>query len=118
MSEILRKRYSRRCFSGPRACQSAWPPRALQAAERRPPARRAAKWRRSSLRSFYLIPDFVVLGAARHILPKIDSLHVGVGIVHMEIFLFGVGHKRGGLGIRRRVAGHLGDLFLRLRFDH
>ena len=42
--------------------------------------------RLASLRGFYLIPDFDVLGAARHVLPEIDALHVGVGIVEMERF--------------------------------
>src|SRR5882757_926518 len=44
------------------------------------------------LRCLYLIPDFVVLGAARNILPEINSLLIFVHIVEMQILLLLWGH--------------------------
>ncbi len=67
---------------------------------------------------FDLVPDFVVLGAPGHVLPKIDALHVGVGIVEMEEFFLITGHELGGGGIGGRVVGNVGDFFLSFGLNH
>src|SRR4029077_6708924 len=63
--------------------------------------RKAESWKRDwSLSGFHFVPDFDVPGAARNILPEVDALHVGVGIVEVQTFLFRPGHElgRGGIG--------------------
>ena len=68
--------------------QSAWRRRALQARSDRQ-QRPAARWRQAkSLRVLDLVPNFGVLRAARHVLPEINALHVFVGIVQVQSFLF------------------------------
>ena len=66
--------------------------------------------RKRSLRGFDLIPDFVVLGAARNVLPKVDALHIGIGIVEMPI-ADGIGPVGGGAsaGVRVVAAGLNGE---------
>jgi len=55
----------------------------------RGPRAGAAGWqRRSSLSGFDLVPDFVVLRAARNVLPEIDPLHVGIGVIEVQAFDF------------------------------
>src|SRR5260221_7509657 len=74
--------------------------------------------KRGSLRGFDLVPDFVVFGAARNILPEIDALHIGVGIIEVQRFFFFWGKKSSGGGIRRSVVGDISDEFLGFGFDH
>src|ERR1700722_15386694 len=68
--------------------------------------------------SFYFVPDLVVLGAARDILPKIKPLLVIVHVIKVQALHFFRSHELRSMWIRRRVAGHVGDFFLRLRLDH
>src|SRR5262249_36438338 len=73
---------------------------------------------KGSLRGFDLVPDFVVLGAARNILPEVDMQHVGVGIVQMQGLFFGEREIFGGAGVCGSVVGDVADQFLCFGFDH
>src|SRR5437667_6238007 len=72
----------------------------------------------SLLRRLHFIPDFVVPGAAWDILPKVDTLLVFVHVVEMQVFLLLGAHKCRGVGIRWRVASHIGGFLLGLCLDH
>src|SRR5713226_1950600 len=66
------------------------------------------------LRCLHFVPDFVVLGAARDVLPEVDALLVFVHVVEMQAFLLLGGHELGGVGIRRCIASDVCDFLLGL----
>ena len=57
-------------------------------------------------------------GAAWHVLPEIDSLHIGIGVIEVQPFDLFRCQKLRRPRIRRGVVGHVGNLFLCLRLDH
>src|SRR5581483_5645483 len=70
------------------------------------------------LGGFDFVPDFVVLGAARNILPKVDVLLIFLDIIKMEILDLIWTYEIRGAWVRGSVAGHIGDFLLRSRLDH
>src|SRR5581483_11385351 len=70
------------------------------------------------LRSFHLIPNFVVLRASRNVLPEINVLLVGLDVVEMQVLPLLVRHELRGSWICGRVSGDIRDLLLGFRLDH
>src|ERR1019366_600576 len=74
-------------------------------------ARAPAPHKNLLLRGFYFVPDFVVLGTARNILPEIKPLLVIIHVVEVQVLHFFRRHVLRGPRIGWRVAGHVGDFF-------
>src|SRR5713226_5204519 len=72
----------------------------------------------SLLRRLHFVPDFVVLCAARDVLPEVDALLIFVHVVEMQALLLLRAHELRRFRIRRRIASHIGHFLLRLRLDH
>src|SRR5262249_3811266 len=70
------------------------------------------------LRCLHIVPNLVVLGAARHILPEINPLLVVVDVVQMQGLHLIWRHELRRLRICRHIVCLVGDQFLRLGLNH